>query len=418
MRLRPKKTEMIEKLSVSNFKSLDQLELAPGKFTCLIGMNGAGKTTVLQAIDFISQLMWGHVDEWLEMREWTAGELASKFSPNATLGITIDYRTSDGTRVVWTAGFKPRTLLCTAELISIGNKPALIVRDQQLTDLSSVNITSPIAFTYQGSVLSQLRDDALPKPVLEMRDALRRIRSLELLAPNLMRRRSRLNDNDIGAGGEKLSAFLHAIKGDQRDELLAVLKQFYPQLVDFKVTSQRAGWKKLSVFEQFGEHRIETEARHLNDGLLRVLAILAQARSNRSLTLLDEIENGINPEIVEKLVDVLVNAPQQVLVTTHSPMILNYLDDDVARKSVQFVYKNPEGQTRVRPFFGIERIGKKLEVMGPGEAFVDTDLEALTAECVEFDRREAKEKKPLQLAGRVLRRRPSHSVSLDRDATK
>jgi hypothetical protein len=75
----------------------------------------------------------------------------------------------------------------------------------------------------------------------------------------------------------------------------------------------------------------------------------------------------------------------QVLVTSHSPMILNYLDDDVARKAVQFVYKNPRGQTRVRPFFELPGIGDKLNYMGPGEAFVDTNLAALTDECVALD---------------------------------
>jgi AAA15 family ATPase/GTPase len=158
------------------------------------------------------------------------------------------------------------------------------------------------------------------------------------------------------------------------------------------VSSQRSGWKKLVVIEQFGEKKLETEARHINDGLLRILAILAQASSDHSLILLDEIENGINPEIVEKLVDALVNSKQQILVTTHSPMILNYLEDDVARNSVQFVYKNDNGGTKIRPFFSIPRIGEKLNYMGAGEAFVDTDLIALTQECVALDMKELEEK--------------------------
>ena len=39
--------------------------------------------------------------------------------------------------------------------------------------------------------------------------------------------------------------------------------------------------------------------------------VLAQADSDRSLILLDEIENGMNPEIIEKLVDALVQAPSR-----------------------------------------------------------------------------------------------------------
>ena len=70
-------------------------------------------------------------------------------------------------------------------------------------------------------------------------------------------------------------------------------------------------------------------------------------------------------------------------------MILNYLDDGVALRAVQFVYKNGLGETRARPFFTIPRVGEKLALMGPGEVFVDTDLVALTAECAALDETDA-----------------------------
>jgi hypothetical protein len=69
-----------------------------------------------------------------------------------------------------------------------------------------------------------------------------------------------------------------------------------------------------------------------------------------------------------------------VLVTTHSPMILNYLDDGVASKGVIYLYKTAEGHTESIPFFSIPSLKKKLEVMGPGEAFVDTNLTELADE--------------------------------------
>ena len=47
----------ISRLEVENFKSLVNFEMDLPKFSCLIGLNGAGKSTVLQFIDFLSQLM-------------------------------------------------------------------------------------------------------------------------------------------------------------------------------------------------------------------------------------------------------------------------------------------------------------------------------------------------------------------------
>ena len=79
---------------------------------------------------------------------------------------------------------------------------------------------------------------------------------------------------------------------------------------------------------------LTVDATHMNDGLLRIMAILAQAQSTHSTLLFDEIENGIHPELVERLVDFLIHLDRQVIVTTHSPMVLNYIPDEVAANIV------------------------------------------------------------------------------------
>ena len=378
---------MIKRIGVKNFKSLADFDFTLSKFNCLIGMNGTGKSTVLQAIDFIAQLMVGNVDDWLARREWTVQELNCKLQLKNNIWLGIKYQTEQGDEISWTCTFNRHELLCSTEGIKVNGVEKLKVKSKQYR--IGKNSDTDIAFKYQGSILSQLRDSELPAPILEFRDGMRRILSLELLSPNLLRKRARSSDVDIGSGGEKLSAYLYGIKGEKRDSLIKLLQSFYPNLQDYKVSSQQSGWKKLTIIEKFGHQKIETEVRHINDGLLRILAILAQSSSNHSLILLDEIENGINPEIVEKLVDSLVNSTQQILVTTHSPMILNYMEDAIARESVQFVYKNDKGETRTRPFFKLPKISEKLDYMGPGEAFVDTDLVALTQECVALDEMES-----------------------------
>ena len=42
----------LESLSVANFKGLKQATFEPTRFSCLVGENNAGKSTVLQAIVF------------------------------------------------------------------------------------------------------------------------------------------------------------------------------------------------------------------------------------------------------------------------------------------------------------------------------------------------------------------------------
>ena len=378
---------MIKSIRIVNFKSLAGVTLRLGHFNCLVGMNGAGKSTVLQALDFLSQLARGDIEGWLEQRGWSAADLRCKLRKESNITFTVYFQVTTGETITWNASFNRTDLRCSREIVYLGGSEGrgFLLRSSEQTFQLEGRPSQSIAFEYKGSILSALKDSELPAALLEFRNALRRVRSLELLSPHLLRKSARASESDIGAGGEKLSAYLDNIKGEHKTALVALLQKFYPALVDFKITSQRSGWKKLSVFEQFGSQILETEALHLNDGLLRILAVLTQAESDRSLLLLDELENGINQEIVETLVDTLLKSPQQLLVTTHSPLLLNYLPDDVARSAVQLLYKTPAGETRIRPFFAIPRIAAKLEAMGPGDAFVDTDLRALTQECIALD---------------------------------
>ena len=51
----PRSTMRIQSIEASDFKSLVDFRLRLAKYSCLIGLNGVGKSTVLQFIDFLAQ---------------------------------------------------------------------------------------------------------------------------------------------------------------------------------------------------------------------------------------------------------------------------------------------------------------------------------------------------------------------------
>lgn len=59
----------IKRITVDNFKSLVGFDLSLSKFNCLVGLNGSGKSTVLQFFDFLSQQFRGDIDDWLKKRQ-------------------------------------------------------------------------------------------------------------------------------------------------------------------------------------------------------------------------------------------------------------------------------------------------------------------------------------------------------------
>ncbi len=372
---------MIKSIYIDNFKSLIDFYLPPAphhlaKFTCLIGLNGAGKSTLLQAFDFLGQLMTGKIDEWLLARDWKKTDLTSKLQKKQLITFKVTLELPHVGDVVWSGSYNATLLRCTSEFITTHNDLILKLNDGQLAlpDRKSGNID----FDYQGSVLSQLKlNEQHHATLIAVKTYMQSLKSLEMLSPHLMRKASR-NADDVGRGGEKLSAFLSILNNDQKANILIKMKEFYPLLEQWDIKFLRPGWKKLSVREGYldsSKRPLETDARHINDGMLRVLTLLAQTQTDHKFFLFDEIENGINPELIDKLVNTLRDIGQQVIVTTHSPMILNYLPDEVAKNAVILLYRNTRGVTKATRFFDLPVTAKKLSILGPGEVFVDTYME-------------------------------------------
>lgn len=388
----------IRRIEVDNFKSLVGFDLDLSHFTCLIGLNGSGKSTVLQAVDFLARLFRGNVSGWLAQRQWKVGDLNSKLIRKSNIDFAI-LLAEDETEIRWKGTFNRSSLRCTHESVALAEVEVFKVEEGRFSisevpdgsELGAPWNNGKIGFDYQGSVLSQLKDDFLPKAMLAIKTFMLQTKSLDLLAPQYLRQRTRDSGGELGLSGERLSAFLHELSSAQRRSLEQQLRRFYPHLSGIHTSSLRSGWKQLEVGENFGDRKLLSEARHVNDGMLRLMAILSEILTDDRFLLFDEIENGINAELVEFLLDVLVNSKQQVLVTTHSPMILNYLDDQVAREGVQYLYKTPQGFTRSVPFFSIPSVSEKLDVMGPGEAFVDTNLTRLYEEILTMQAKTAEQ---------------------------
>jgi len=387
----------ISRLEVQNFKSLVDFEMDLPKFSCLIGLNGAGKSTVLQFIDFLSQLVRGDMEGWLAERKWKSGDLRSKLTKKLNIEFCIRFCDEKGRPAGrWEAVYSPSKHRCTRERIDMldfviettaDEINVFAVRASQ--PKSWKNWKSAMTFDYEGSILSALKEDRLPASVLGCKRMFQAVEALDSLTPERLRQRTREAGGSLGHGGRNLSAFLFELGPAGRKQLASKLKKAYQRLGHIYAKSLRSGWKQLLASEVYGDVKMWTEATHLNDGLLRMIAILAELQSENRFLLFDEIENGINPELVEFVINMLVEARQQVLVTTHSPMILNYLEDDVAQKGVIYLYKTAQGHTESIPFFSIPSLRKKLEVMGPGEAFVDTNLTELADEIAGMAKEEA-----------------------------
>lgn len=413
---------MITRFYIDNFKSLVDFDLELAKFNCLIGLNGAGKSTVLQALDFVSAMMTGDVVDWLENRKWHPYNLCSNLDKSFVIKTVLDLEIKSG-KYQWSSIFNTNGLECLEEKIISLSDDRIIFLNQNGKYAFDNSLDVPIAFEYTGSVLSQIKPELMSAEVLAFKNHLVSLRSLDLLSPQNLRKpaqvdpsyqknsggksryplgfpilegkphRGRVIKSDIGMEGEQLPVFIHNLTSPQRKKLVDQLRGYYPQILDVNTKVSPSGWVSLEIRESFKKndkknHVTNTTAQHINDGMLRLIAILAQQFSSLEILLFDEIENGINAEITESLVSALVTSPKQIIVTTHSPMFLNYMDDEVAKSAVVLLYKTENGVTHATRFFDVPSVAKKLETLPPGAAMLDLYLQDVATEVEKLQNRE------------------------------
>lgn len=369
----------ISKIKADNFKSLVGFEIDLAKFNCIVGLNGSGKSTFLQFVSFLSQLMTGNVVAWFQKRKWTRDDIVS-LQDNKThriISFQVHFHDDGDMEGCWQAKFPVEdSFCCVSEKLTWGEASFEYERSSRQSVYTLNGKQSRINFNYQGSIFSQLADGEVTELFGSVVAFFRQLRAFDLLSPYFLKQTSKTSSGTIGFGGEDIAAFLFSLDDKTRASVIRKIQTVYPAFSSFTTSTVADGSQELRIHEHYHDKSIvhPIPARNINDGLLRIIAMLSQLQTDDPFLLFDEIENGINQELVEFLLNELVSARQQIVVTTHSPLFLNYLDDDVARESVHYFYKTPEGFTRSMPFFSLPTTGKKLGTLGPGEAISDTNL--------------------------------------------
>lgn len=379
---------MLTNLKVDNFKALQDFEIGfSAKLTVLIGGNSVGKSTVLQAIDLLSYVADGRIVDYMNKHNWKVTEMKSKSGHTSFSCIFI----IDGKRLVWDfkLATKKDNFICLEEkIIDETSNQMLLTRTSKKTQWFDFEKGTPENFPeieVNGSVMAFIDETdtnyAKRFPLLvKLKRFLKGIASFELLSPYSMRKTSRNDAEDPGFGGERLAAYLHQLSTEQRREIDETIKKFYPPLQNISTKKKQYGYVELTLNEQYNQQKPnKVPSGYISDGLLRIIAItsLKALGEQYKMLLLDEIEDGINPELAAELVHHLYNVGEkngkQIIVTTHSPVMLNYFDE----KSIVFMWRNVQAKVYSLPMFESETLKNHLTYMNPGEVWLNLSQEEI-----------------------------------------
>jgi predicted ATPase len=420
---------MLKKLTIKNFKAIQNMTIEFTPLTVLIGGNGCGKSTVLQALDFLRSASIRDIPEYLREKGWTFGELKSQFNKEEN---------------------EPITFISMFELIVNGKNESIewifIINqvDNQLVVKEEINKTSDnsVIFSrgfgrrgpviaggtgaYAGNSFAVAHDineiilEASWLKYLQLVKDSPELSSLKkfllgstyfgLLSPDNIRTGDRNEFAvDIGLSGVSLAPFIHGLIDDQKDALNKIVSN----LVGFPVkinTVDLGGKIEFYIEESFDDSSTKINKDHISDGLLRIISFVAIVLQKKiiltpptgqditpidnefqitvgrleepdGMVLLDEIENGINPYLAEKingLLNGLIEASKrQVIITTHSPVILN----DINPGYINLLWRDKSGAVYSRKLFSISELHDSLDFLSPGDAWMNIREEDLLAKA-------------------------------------
>lgn len=169
----------------------------------------------------------------------------------------------------------------------------------------------------------------------------------------------------LGDHGENFASVVHAIlqQPERKQAYLSWLQELTPtRIEDIELFTTELE----DVLFGLREDGTRLSAHSLSDGTLRfaALAVALLGPKPPATLLVEEIENGVHPTRLRLVLELLEQASQfgpQVIVTTHSPLVLAYLSPELY-KNVLFVYRSSDdGSTDIKPLPQVPHLMKVLQ---------------------------------------------------------
>lgn len=391
-------------LHIRNFGCLRDVDLDFGPLTVLVGPNDSGKSMVFRALKAVSDACrskkgWADLDAE-QHRHLTFGRAGGTFG--------LDLRGfAEGEYVYRTeVGAGAQAGLIFSEALSVAGRSW--ARDHSgLVTFGSGEASSATAYA-TGDMVFPLphrvwctKDPGYPEERRRFQASLERIsgsarvlRGFQPIAlqPNILGRSrtqaSAIDPDSLAAmtsSGLGLPQAITQLLLQDRDALQRIedaLRHAMPHVRRVDV-QQRFGGDQGGISTVDYEIEIVTQqgtripSSLISNGVLLFLAYLyvAYGPSETPVILLEEPETGIHPGLLRKVVDLLraVSAgqlggpPRQIILTTHSPLLLNYVEPE----EVRVVQRGSDGATSVVRFDQAPRLADLLDYQGTGEIWAN-----------------------------------------------
>lgn len=345
----------LKKITFGNFKSLYNASFEPGKVNVFIGANGAGKTTILEAIGLLSAAMTDRVDanslQRKGVRLSTPALYKSSFKgikkTKLTIDLSLEWEEEENSDI-----FKYDVHLTTPKDTDYWKYHSEAFFQNEEKKWGRSNASQKQSNNYIGFFLID------EKPELESgRKIAKLFSNYGIFQPNTLTLRGTIPDPNqmtpIGLNGGRLAEALQdIIKEEDGDTLFGSLyMDDILELIDWasdisidipKKTSINSSIPTTRQIIEFSDRFMKNTAKFTgydaSEGALYVLFMLCLAMHPQAPAIfaIDSFDHALNPKLAKKITQVfceqIIENKKHVFLTTHNPLVLDGLDlrnDDI-----------------------------------------------------------------------------------------
>ncbi len=348
---------MIQYFHVKNFKNLVDVNFEPQWVNVILGPNGCGKSSLLQAIDFLRGFFMSSIELYLHEKGWVYKDLPNLRHTSKTIqwdltaALDADDQGVGNGKYQYTIRLSPRRYLSigSEKLIFTapgGNAEVLLSRQGRRVEILNRKTSKheySQSYRVPASIISTLdfsSDKAKYPELLHFRRWVEGFRYFLIWDPKVLRNPDRGKHNELGQSGEHLPPLLALLKQrspDNFNKLMQRLRRLFPYVSDISVTGGRSwGWRSIRLHERHDKQDVAFNSQQMSDGVLRFLAVssLLYLDHPPNLIMFEEPEDGLHPQLIREVIMILreltLRKPpnrSQVIFTTHSPYVLDEFYD-------------------------------------------------------------------------------------------
>lgn len=369
---------MLKRLRIGHFKSIEEADIDLQDFTIFVGLNGSGKSNLIDSLRFLRDCAATGLDHAINLRGGPA--LVRQYSPTRPYIVSLSITTSDT--------INDQRFDSSYSLRISGGRDEVIIEDESVSwmqDSLIVNNQGEFAEKFERITLNRDRngklswtdtDSLIPdigfppnrlilgsfiplqkrprsyvvgKPIV---DKLRNIRFTSVY-PNILREPARIDiDRRLKEDCSNWASVIRAMRerretDQQLRRVISMMREITPTLENVIVKNVGGYLVPQFLFKGPTEKTGNLfDPVQLSDGTLRLFCILLSLyqRPAPSFLAIEEPEQTIHPGLLPVISEAFTEASKemQLAITTHSPHLLDYCPSE----KIRVVYLD-DGMTKV-----------------------------------------------------------------------